>query len=303
MKLEEDTNILRNRILLKTGDTENLPVIPQIAMDIMSYVDDEKTSMKQISDIISNDPSLSAQILKVANSAFYGLSKHVGSLELALIILGLREIKNIIFMMSVFKLFPHDIKFSFNKIDFMKHSILTAQTMKLLAGRFKINFESSPFLAGLLHDIGKIFLDQHFHQQYMKVIKEVNKNKKFMYQAEAEVLGTDHAEVGAALATRWDFPEDIQESIKYHHEVGAAKKHRLLTSVVHIADVMANARNAGLPYPSRGISITDDEGWKILFKKKPGLKEFDVERILFEIDEELKKSEEIIQIYSSKLAY
>jgi putative nucleotidyltransferase with HDIG domain len=294
---------IRKEIFLKLSTIENLPVMPQIAMDIMSYVDDEDTSIQKIADIISKDPALSAQVLKVSNSAFYSLRRNVGSLELAIILLGLREIKNIIFMMSVFRLFPRDSEFCFNEIDYLKHSILTGQTAQTLCGLFDLKFDSSPFLLGLLHDIGKIFIDQNFHEKYTRVIEQANKNEASIYEIEEERLGTNHAEIGAKIASGWNFPLEFVDCIRHHHDAQNSQENMLLASVIYMANLLTNARNIGLPSPSRGIDIAENPVWKIILGSDKKGKTLDIEKILFEIDDELKKSEEIISIYSKKLKY
>ena len=297
--MKTEKNKIKKEILLKVQDTSSLPVIPGVAMEIMSFVDSDSTSMGQIAKCISQDPSLTAQILKVSNSAFYGLRNNVGSLELALILLGIREIKNIIFMMTVFKIFPTNVELSLDKNDFFNHSILTAQTAKILSELLGLHFESSPFLVGLLHDMGKIFLDQYFHLEYMLVLEEIKNNKKYFYQAEKKILGVTHADIGAALVENWALPKDIVETIKYHHDINKSKNNPLLTSIIHIANVLTNARNIGLPSPTKGISLEKDQGWKLLLELKPELARLDIERVLFRIDEELQKSKEVIKIYSS----
>jgi putative nucleotidyltransferase with HDIG domain len=294
-----DRQKLRKEILAKVNITDNLPVMPNIAIEVMSYVDDEHTSLKDIAAIISRDPSLTAQVLKVANSAFYGLRQAVGSLELAIVLLGLREIKNIIFMMSIVKLFPKDKKFSFNKIDYLKHSLLTAQTSKMLTDSLGLKFNSEPFITGLLHDIGKVFLDQNFHQRYNRVLEEASKGKTFLYLIEQDHLGIDHAEVGASIASMWNFPLEMIEGIRYHHDIEKIPGDKSLPCVIHLSSLLTNARNIGLPFPTAGIPINEDPAWKFICNSK----DVDIEKILFEIDDELRKSEEILDIYYTKLGY
>lgn len=291
---------IRKKIIEKAVEANNLPILPDIAFEIMSLSENDNRSMKQISDFISKDPSLTASILKVANSAFYGLKNNVGSLEIALIILGLREIKNIVFMMSLFKLFPSDGEFAFDKYDYLKHSILTANTAKKLAQILKLEFKSSPFICGLLHDIGKIFLDQNSHEEFIEVLKQVKKKNVYMYEAEKNFLGIDHAEVGSILSQAWNFPEEMTDAIKFHHNVKNSLKDKTLTSIIHLANLFTNARKIGLPESSRGVKIIDDIGWIFIGERNPFLKDLDLEKIIFEIDDDLYKVQEIIKFYASK---
>ena len=180
----------RQKILEKMLEIDSLPILPDIAFEIMSLTENDVRSMKQISELVSRDPSVTAGILKVANSAFYGMKKNVGSLDSAMIIMGLREIKNIVFMMSLFKLFPQDGEFAFDKVDYLTHSIMTAVTANKLSQVLNIEFRSSPFICGLLHDIGKICLDQYAHLEFLTVIKETRKKNIFFHEYPAFGLPT-----------------------------------------------------------------------------------------------------------------
>jgi putative nucleotidyltransferase with HDIG domain len=301
--LKEKIIKIREEIIEKAADISALPILPDIAMEIMSFIEDESISMNHLAKVISKDPSLSAGVLKIANSAFYGLRKKVGTLERALMLLGLREIKNIIFMMSVFKLFPKDGVLSFDKEDYLKHSVLTAQVSRIFSELLHVSFKSSPFLCGLLHDIGKIFLDQNFHNAYLKVLKEIKKENIDMFEAEKKILGIDHAEVGFMLSKAWNFPDDIREAIRDHHDVAKSKTDPTLTCIIHLSNLLTNARKIGLPGSSKEISIMNNISWEILRENKLRVQELDIEKLLFEIDDELSKSEEIIKFYSKRFFY
>jgi putative nucleotidyltransferase with HDIG domain len=294
---------IRKKILNKIQDTQTLPILPDIAIETMSFVDEDDYSICQISELISKDPSLSAGILRVANSAFYGLKKNVGTLDMALVLLGLREIKNIIMMMSVFKLFPNDGKFAFDKSDYLRHSILTAKIAQLLSELMEFSFSCSPFIGGLLHDIGKLFLDQIVHDEFIKVLVEVKNKNIFMFEAEKNILGIDHAEIAGILSRSWNFPEDLTDCIEHHHQVEESKNNISLTSIIHISNLFTNARKIGLPESSKGIDILNNTGWKHLEEERPLLKNMDIEKFIFKIDDEMNAAQEILNLYSSKFSY
>lgn len=296
MKLEEQKQNLKQEIFLKLSAIKNLPVMPNLAIDLMSYTIDDDTSIKEIADMIAKDPALTAQILKIANSAFYALKGQIGSLEKAIIILGLREIKNLIFALSVIKLFPKNTKFCFDKISFLKHSILTARTTEILTKAVQLKFEVSPFIAGLLHDIGKIFLDQNFHYEYNSVIEEAVKYDKNIFEVEDQVFGTDHAYIGAQIATMWNFPQELIDAIKFHHCINENSENILLICILNISNVLSNLRNNWLTFPHGEIDFFDMPAWQILAKNKI-INDFDIEKIIFEIDDELERSEDIANLY------
>jgi putative nucleotidyltransferase with HDIG domain len=297
MKEKQNKINIREEIDLKLDDSHNLPIISGVAMEFMSLYENRDSTFAMISELISRDPALSAQIIRVANSAFYGLRNKVGSLDYAIVLLGLKEVKNIVFMMSVFKMIPEDVEFSFNKTDYLKHSLLTAQAAKILAKALKLNFESSPFLIGLIHDIGKIFLDQNFHKLYSIVMKDVKKFKIPMHIAELDNLGITHSEVGSILTRKWNFPEDISNVILMHHDVENAQNDKMLTSVIHVSDILTNSRNIGLPSPSAAVNIMHDPGWNFIEEEIKNSGDVDLEKILFQIDDELQNSEELLELY------
>jgi putative nucleotidyltransferase with HDIG domain len=293
-------NETRQRIIKKALSVDSLPILPDFAFEIMSLSENDNRSIKQISDLISKDPSVTAAILKVANSAFYGLKKNVGTLDSALIILGLREIKNIVFMMFLFKFYSQDGDYAFDKFEYIYHSILTATTAKKITQIINLEFKSSPFICGLLHDIGKIFLDQYAHQQYYKVIKEIKTKNICMFEAEQKILGIDHAEIGAIISKTWQFPDDITEAIRNHHKINGAYNENLLTPVIYISNLFTNLRKVGVAQSKKGVDIYNIPSWKFIEEKASLFKNIDVEKMIFEIDDDLKKVDEIVRLYSSK---
>ncbi|MDD5658719.1 MAG: HDOD domain-containing protein [Actinomycetota bacterium] len=293
--MEKKENIKKD-IFVKLSSIKNLPVMPDLAIDLMGYTIDDDTSIKELSAIISRDPALAAQILKVANSSFYALKRQVGSLEKAIIILGLREIKNLIFTLSIIKLFPKETNFCFDKVDFLKHSLITARTSDILTKKLQLKFEVSPFLAGLLHDIGKIFLDQNFHHEYNAIIEEAKKYNKNIFEVESSELGTDHAYIGSHIANVWNFPQELIDAIKFHHCIDKSNDNILLICVISISNLLSNLRNNWLVFPKYEVDFFDLTEWKILERNKM-IEDFDIEKIIFEIDDEFKKSEDIANLY------
>lgn len=284
----EQNHSLAKQIQKQVSNIEKLPLLPNIAMKIMGYIDNEETPITEIADIISKDPSLAAQILKVANSAFYGLSQNVGNLERAIVILGLREIKNIIFMMSVIRLFPQDLSPVFSKAKFLKHSIYTAHTAETLAKALKQNFKSSPFLAGLLHDIGKIFLEQNFHQAYSSIYQKTQQEKQPYQILEKRILGIDHAEIGGIIAASWNFPPDLVEAIKQHHHNNSSQQK--FSSIIYQANMLVNSRqDKDSPTPTLNFSGSGLEA--------AGL---NVKDVIEQIDYQLEKSNYLLELFAQQ---
>jgi HD-like signal output (HDOD) protein len=141
-----------------------LPTLPEIPMKILSLIADRESSMADIAKIIETDPSLATNILKVSNSAYYGVRSKVASLKLALAILGLNEIINIVTSISIIRMFPAGKRnVGFNRIKFRRHSFGTGCAAQMLARELRFEMDGVEFVAGLIHDIGKLIIDQYFH--------------------------------------------------------------------------------------------------------------------------------------------
>ena len=279
----------------------NLPTLPKVATEVISMVGDPDVSMKEIASVISKDPSLSAKILKVANSAFYGLSQRVASIQLALVILGLSRIKNLVIGISVFSTFPiKPGQPTFDREKFWEHSAGCGQIAKILADLLKCEMDGEEFVAGLLHDIGKIVLDQFFHDQFVKVIDLTFEKDIPMIEAEEEVVGTTHAEIGSWLAEEWKLPLSLVEAITHHHSPQEAVLNPILTSIVRLSDLFCKAKGIGFSGDTKGIAISDRIAWKTLKSAKPDLEDLDVERFLFDLDAEIEKAKDFIRISSER---
>jgi putative nucleotidyltransferase with HDIG domain len=298
--MEEIMQNLRQEIFIKLSSLKNLPVMPSLAFDLMSYTIDDDISVKEIANLISKDPALAAQILKVANSSFYSLNRKIGSLEKAIILLGLREIKNLTFTLSVIRLFPKKTAFCFDKIAFLRHSIITARTTEILTKYLNLNFDVSPFVAGLLHDIGKIFLDQNFHNEFNQAIEEAKKYDKNLFEIEEQIFGTDHSYIGGYIANTWNFPEELTNAIQFHHHIDKNNKDFILACILNISDLLSNLRDNWLTFPHNGIIFSNLKSLKIL-EKNNIINDLDIERIIFEIDDELKKSEDITNLFNDNI--
>jgi len=278
----------------------SLPTLPKVATEVISMAGNPDVSIKEIASVISQDPSLSAKILKVANSAFYGLKQRVASIQLALVILGLNKIKNLVIGISVFKTFPvkpgHP---TFDREKFWEHSVGCGQIAKILAALLGCEMDGEEFVAGLLHDIGKIVMDQFFHEEFTRVVDFTYEKDVPMIEAEKEVLGVTHAEIGSWLAEDWKLPLSLVEAITFHHQPQEAVLNPTLTSLVRLSDLFCKAKGIGFSGDTQGISISDRVAWKTLKAAKPQLEDLDMERFVFDLDTEIEKAKEFLRIFSN----
>jgi putative nucleotidyltransferase with HDIG domain len=199
---------------------EELPTLPVVVPKLINLIENDKSNASDLTDIISHDPALTAKILKVANSAYYGFPQKISELEHAVALLGFNMVKSLALSIGVIKSFPEgkDTEY-FSHDGLWLHSLTVATIINELAKKHAgKNINRSLFIIGLLHDVGKLVFDQFFHEDFQKVLKYANETDNVkLHGAELEVIGIDHCELAGILLERWNFPPDIMNPIKYHH--------------------------------------------------------------------------------------
>ncbi len=230
---------------------ENLPTLPEVANRLLKIINDPTTTAVDVANLISRDLSLTSKVLRLANSAFYGIPRTVTTVQNAVVILGLKVINTMVFSITVVKMFPGDGNSQlFSRKKFWAHSLACAVLSRQLALRmrkFTLFDPEECFCAGLIHDIGRIVLDQYFHENFLKAIQKAAKDKISLLQAESEVFGFTHTDVGDWLTSRWELPQDIRIPIVYHHAPGKTEFAREITTLVHLADSLCFELGYTLP--------------------------------------------------------
>lgn len=271
---------------------EELPTLPQVVTKIMQLVENPRTSAMEITKVISLDPALTVKILKLVNSAYYGFPKKIRTITHAIMILGFEDVKNIALSVSVFDIFknPPENNPEFNRTAFWQHSIAVGVCAKLLARRVRFKNPEEAFIAGLLHDIGKIVLDQFFHDHFAKVINSVETDNILFVNAERRFAEMDHAEIGKELGNRWQLPIPVLECIGYHHEPAGRGRHNLLVSLVHAADVFVRIQKIGSGW-DRQIPQLRKEAWAQL-----NIPPDKLAQVYVELHEEVEKAGEFLKL-------
>lgn len=234
-------------------EISHIATLPEITLKIIELVESPNSTAQDLNKVISNDPALCSRILKVVNSAFYGLPGQIGSINRAIVLLGLNAVKNIAIAASLAKLFRGgSLTPEFDAKDLWTHSVTTATAAKMLADHLKLGFADEAFLAGLIHDIGIIVEIQYDRHRLIEVVGRVKpdshgKPSGDWMAAENEIFGANHQDFGQGLCEKWKFPKNFALVTGYHHRpMELAKEIRTLVCVVHVADKIAAAGgNAG----------------------------------------------------------
>ncbi|MCU7497144.1 MAG: HDOD domain-containing protein [Ignavibacteria bacterium] len=223
----------------------NLPSIPLVMMEVTRLLNNPNTSAIELAKVISRDQALVTKILSVANSPLYGLPRRVSTIDFAIIILGFDHIKNIVIALSMMEAFKNKSDKNLNQKKYWTHSILTASAAKRIADDLGFHFTGEAFTAGLLHDLGIPVIHKYFNSEFIK-IQELAEQENLSYkQAQQEVIGLEHQQIGNLLAQRWNLPLSLSDSILYHHTPSMAEQNVPLAAIVHLADYMTVKLDTG----------------------------------------------------------
>ncbi|MCC6285416.1 MAG: HDOD domain-containing protein [Phycisphaerales bacterium] len=224
-------------------ELSHIATLPEITVKIIELVENPKSTATDLNKVISQDPALCSRILKVVNSSFYGLPGQIGSINRAIVMLGLNAVKNIAIAASLVKLFRGgDLTRNFSAKMLWDHSSFVAGVCKLLSDQLKLGLNDEAYLAGLVHDIGVVVEMQFDRNKLVEVAQRLGIDAQGvpafdMLLAEEEIIGANHQEFGAALCEKWKFPKNFGFVTGFHHKpLELAPDSRVLTSVVYLAD-------------------------------------------------------------------
>lgn len=232
----------RTDMLKKLERINDLPTLPAIAMEVNRLLQDEFVKMEDLEDTIEKDQAMVSKILKLSNSAFFGLRFKVRSIREALMLIGFNTVRNAIVSVSVIKAFEgfKSLK-NFDMAEFWEHSISVAITSKELAKQTGLAQPDDAFLAGILHDIGKIVMVQYFPDVFTDIWVRTTDMDELFHEAEERLQVAGHGLIGGILAQKWKLHENIVHSIRYHNKPSQSCSDYDLVLVVHMANMLANA--------------------------------------------------------------
>lgn len=283
--------------ILKLEQAEDLPVLPQVHSQALRLSQDPKSELGELKDILHYDPALTATILKVANSAYYGFSHKIESLKTALVMLGMGEVTRLIVSAAVVHAFPAEgVTARFDSNIFWRHSAATGSVAAALVNKLKLATQGDVFTGGLLHDLGRVLLATHFPAEFNRCLDFAEENDTPLRMAERQVLGIDHAAVGGYLATRWELPDSLMAMIRYHHSPKKATAFAVDVATVHLSNRLV--KEFGLVIHESDLAENDSEvfqdpAWEVLSGQLwPG--ELKVEELAQMAKDELERADQLI---------
>ncbi|HRP01818.1 MAG TPA: HDOD domain-containing protein [Candidatus Kapabacteria bacterium] len=209
--------MLSPRIAKKLESIRDLPTVPIVISEVLSAIDDPKMSTLKLSQIIEKDQGLTARVLRVANSPFYGFSKRISTIDLAIVVMGYNALKEIVLSLVIKRFFSRISSNIFDIRTFWHYGLFCGSTSRLLARKLGYKIAGEAFVAGLMHDLGILVIAEYFSEDYKKIKLLTESGKQSRIEAEIAVLGSSHGDIGAWIADKWNLPTQISRSIKLHH--------------------------------------------------------------------------------------
>lgn len=216
-----------------------LSTLPSVILRILEVMNNPMADARDVEREIIEDPVITAKVLKVANSPYYGANRDISSISQAVVLMGFAEVQNIAFSVSIFSRFAEPTRM-FDRRQFWEHCFATAAAAEALQRR--VNAQTNDgFVAGLLHDIGRIVLDQYFPNEFQESVAMAEAQEISLLEAERKVLGVTHGDIGYWVTEKWNLPPMLTDSILFHHSPFSCRESYVLTSIVHVADVISKA--------------------------------------------------------------
>ena len=252
---EQDAQQLKNRILKSLGD---LPPMHEVVTKAQEIMADPNSNVEDLAAIIETDQSIVVKILKLINSAYYGLGRDVSSINQACNLLGFRALRELIVAVGVSNVLGRKLKgYGFESGELWLHSIATGFCSRILAEKKNRELASDAYTGGLLHDVGKIILDLYVLERKAAFDDFMKDETRMVLDAEKAILGFDHAEIASDICRKWHIPENVTIAIQYHHYPSLSKGSEL-AHIVHTADYLV--RLSGLGYEDDDLMVELEEG-------------------------------------------
>jgi len=221
-----------------------LPEIPSVVFELNEVIANPLSSADHIAQVVNRSPSLTALLLKIVNSSFYGFPSKIDKVSHAVTLIGTREISGLALGISILSIFKNIPKEMIDMYSFLKHSLACGILSRIIAAQKNFGQTEQLFVSGLLHDLGRLILYLYFPNDSRNILSRARKNNKLLYEEEHNYLGCNHAEVGKQLMEQWKLPLILENNVLYHHKPSEAQQ-PIPATIVHLADIIVNSLGIG----------------------------------------------------------
>jgi HD-like signal output (HDOD) protein len=270
---------------------DSLPPMPAVAVQLLEATQDPDVDMAQVAGLIERDPAMTTNLLRACNSPYYGLRREVSSIRQATGLLGLKKVVQIaVTVLASRYLTPAQKGYDLDPGELWKSSIAAGIAAELLARECRYPHSSTAYTAGLLQDMGKIVLAEHLGELLPQIRHLTEEQQMSWEDAERQVVGITHPDVGANLLQRWNFPAALVESVRCHHRPSAASLDPMLSHLSHLADALTMTLGMGLGADGLAYAL-DEESVVALGLDQPGR----LDAVLVKLAEQLKQAEDLLR--------
>ncbi len=252
---------IENDFLKKlTKENISLPEIPSIVFELNEVIANPLSSAEDIAQVVHRSPSLTALLLKIVNSPFYGFPSKIDRISLAVTLIGTREISGLALGISIISLFNNIPKDILNMHSFLRHSLACGIISRILAAHKSLPQTEQLFVSGLLHDLGRLILYSYFPDESLNILSRARSSDSLLYLQEDDHLGCNHTHVAKHLLQQWKLPMVLENNIFFHHSPGEAQQ-PVPATLVHLADIMTNGLGIGTS-GERFVPSLDHAAWE-----------------------------------------
>jgi putative nucleotidyltransferase with HDIG domain len=273
-----ESKILRHRI----ENIGSLPTVPDTLKKLSRIMEKQNVSLTEVASFVQSDPALTFRILKMVNSAVYGFPGRIASVSHAIMLLGLNVVKGLLLGVSVFELMQKAMT------GLYEHSMGCAAAARIIAQKKGLREPEEAYVAGLIHDIGKVVMALEFTKAYEEALAFAETENTSIMQAEKKFFTDNHPVLGGVLSEKWRFPKKLTEAILYHHQPRSAALFPLETAIVHLADILTKARGLGFS-GDQIVPIVDDAAFDRL-----DLSEQDIIDVFHELEGSIEAAQEVL---------
>jgi HD-like signal output (HDOD) protein len=291
------TPTLRELIRERVERLNSIPTVPAIIRPLLFYLERpvDRVEVQRIVDLVSCDEAISAQCLRVANSALYFRSREVRTVHGAIVVLGVRQVREILLSCSLLNLLPKQ-NWVIDPLVFWEHSLGCGLVSRFCARKARFSEPKRAYLAGLLHDLGELVNMMSFQEEFRAAAQLARSEQIPLHQAELSALGFTHCDTGKILAEHWRLPEDIREVVEHHHGAQQAKLHPVLVALVSLSDQLCQLNELG--YDVNGLpdwKLEEDPSWAVLTREFPTIANSDPAQFLMEMDHFIMEARKLVR--------